>query len=210
MLIHDVEQRSDEWFELKRGIPSASCAGKIITPVRGDLSSQADKYISHLICEKLGLPGTRTFSSRSMENGIEREPMARNYFSFTRDVEVREIGFITDDRMLVGLSPDGIYTTDGNYRDNSRGLEIKCPDPYTHVTWLRAGKLPDEHKAQVHWSMAVTDMPWTFLSWYPGLEPLVIDLKPDSYTEKVQQAIITFTGRLAYEGLRFGIEAPNL
>jgi hypothetical protein len=73
------------------------------------------------------------------------------------------------------------------------GLEIKCPSPFTHAEYIEAGVLPDQYKAQVHGSMAVTGLDqWHFFSYFPGLQPLHLVVTRDDYTAKIEAAIDQF------------------
>jgi len=56
MIIHDLEQRTEEWYSVRRGLPTASEFGRIVTPVNGDYSASARKYALELIGEMAGDP----------------------------------------------------------------------------------------------------------------------------------------------------------
>ena len=62
MIIHNVEQRSEEWFSLRLGIPTASEFHNIVGNTTGELSRSKDKkglsevakkYAYRLVAEKL-------------------------------------------------------------------------------------------------------------------------------------------------------------
>ena len=54
--------------------------------------------------------------------------------------------------------------------------------------------------------MAVTGLAaWWFMSYYPGLDPLILQVERDEYTEKVAEAITLFSARLEAEAERFGL-----
>ena len=50
MIIHGCEQGTDEWFQARCGIPTASSFDKLITPT-GKPSTQADAYMHQLLAE---------------------------------------------------------------------------------------------------------------------------------------------------------------
>jgi len=52
MIVHDVDQNTDEWFQLRLGIPSASEFDKLITS-SGSRSKQLDAYANRLVAERL-------------------------------------------------------------------------------------------------------------------------------------------------------------
>ena len=140
---HDVEQRSDEWFELRKGRITASRAGKLFR------YSDKQALLVELVRQKAGLPPTFQ-GNDATRYGTEAEPLARASFEAAFDVEVTEVGFVSTGRL--GASPDGIF--DGHL------LEIKCP-------WSR--DIPDEplgeHLAQVNFQLGVCGLENAAL-WY--------------------------------------------
>lgn len=125
-----------------------------------------------------------------IQRGIALEPEAREWYLNETGNQVIEVGFITSSHGGFGCSPDGLiksYPTEFW----SKGLEIKCPMPETHLRWLLDGVLPDDHKLQCHAGMAVTDLKsWDFLSYCPGEAPLLVTVEWDDYTSKLQSGLI--------------------
>ena len=191
MIILDCEQGSPEWTEARRGIPTASEFGRIITPKTGKMAAAANKYMAELIASTV-IDGSADWSGGHWtERGIILEPEARDWYAFERDVDIQQIGLALRNDGKAGASPDGLVGDDG-------GLEIKCPKPSTHVEWLMAGTLPDEHKAQVHGNLLICEREWwDFVSYCPGLRPLVIRVTPDNFTEALSSALDEFIQRLA-------------
>ncbi len=188
MEILDLEQGSEEWFEARRGIPSASAFSRFITPARGDYSRQAKGYMATLIRETKEGTGERV-NSYWMERGIAMEPEARSWFEFEFECDVEQVGLI--------LSRDCAYSPDGLLGDNGL-IEIKCAKPETHIGWLLDDKLPDEHKPQVHGGLVIADRDWLkFVSYCPGYKPLVIEVFRDEYTGKVEKAVDRFVSEYA-------------
>src|SRR5690348_10361138 len=105
MIIHDVRQRSDEWFALRLGIPTASDAKRIVTP-NGKLSKQAEDYMDSLLAEwAFGQPledPETDYRSQWMERGAMLESQAADAYAFQKDAELETVGFITTDSGLVG------------------------------------------------------------------------------------------------------------
>ena len=198
----DIKQITPEWFALKSGIPSATGAKKILTAT-GNLSTQAGGYIDQLLAERAGFGEEMFEPTEHMLTGIEREPEARDLFTFETGLEVHGVAWVTNDAGTAGCSPDGLIDNKGV----KSGWEVKCPMAKTQFGYLRKGVLPSTYKQQIHWSMAVTGLTrWYFMSYFPGLDPLIIQIKADSYTDKVTVAMNEFTERLAIESERFGLE----
>ena len=191
MIIVDCEQGTPEWFEARCGIPTASCFNKIITST-GAKSKQSGKYLNQLAGESI-VGVQESYTSPAMETGKEREAAARSLFEMLRDVDVQEVGLCyKDDKKTVSCSPDGLIGDDS-------GLEVKCPNLATHVGYLIANKVPTEYVAQVQGSMYVTGRKsWVFMSYFPGMEPLIIDVKrDDDFIEKLDDLITSFNKKLA-------------
>ena len=203
MKIHTCAQMSPEWFALKSGIPSASSADKILTPT-GKLSAQAEGYLNRLLAERAGFGDEPMEPTDWMLRGIELEPEARALFEFETSLPVKQVGWITNDEGTAGCSPDGLIISPMS--SMSAGVEIKCPKASTHYGYLRAGVLPTFYAPQVHSSMAITGLStWHFMSYFPGLDPLLVEVSRDEYTDKISTAITEFTTKLAEQSERFGL-----
>lgn len=201
MRIVDCEQGSPEWFAARRGIPTASEFGSIIMPVRHRLATAHDAYINRLIDEIVRPDAERGFAgNRHTLRGKLLEDDAREFYAFERDTLPRRVGFILTDDGRAGASPDSLVDPDG-------GLEIKCPDGPTHVAWLRAGRLPGEHKPQVHGCLVVSGRAWwDFLSYCPGYPALLLRIERDEFTAKLAAVLAQFLTK--YEAERERIVAP--
>ena len=77
---------------------------------------------------------------------------------------------------------------------DAKGLEIKCPEPHTHIKYLREGILPKDYIQQVQGSMLVTGLKqWDFLSYHPTIKPFLITVDADlEYQEKMNAYIADF------------------
>ncbi len=195
------EQRSPEWYAARRGVPTASEFGNIITPKKGDYAAAADTYINQLIDEVMRPDAGQAFTgNRHTERGELLEDDARELYAFERELVPQQVGFILNDAGTLGCSPDSLIGADG-------GLEIKCPDGPTHVKWVRAGGIPDEHKPQVHGSLIIGRAWWDFLSYCPGYEPLLVRVTPDGFTEKLQAHLDRFVSEYHAARAKFLPEA---
>lgn len=203
MIIHtNIKQRSDEWFALRSGIPTASDANKILTPT-GKLSAQSKGFINELIAESLGYGDPPMEPTEHMIRGTELEPEARALYEFESGKTVQQVGFITNDEKTAGCSPDGVLDLD----TLPIGWECKCPKASTHIGYLLGGELPAYYKPQVHFSMAVSGIRrWIFMSYFPGLDPLIVPVEWDSYTDAVVAAIDGFVADLAKARAELGLD----
>lgn len=172
MIILDCEQGSEEWFEARCGIPTASCFDKILTST-GKKSTQAKSYRYKLVAEYFTKEKVSAEQNEWMQRGVEMEAEARQYYEFMTSNKVQEVGLIyKNEDKLVSCSPDGLR--------EDRGLEIKCPAPHTHVEYLLNDKLPTKYIMQVQGSMWVSGLDkWDFLSYHPAMPHLLITVEKD-------------------------------
>lgn len=192
MIVHPhVLQGSDEWHAMRRGRPTASRFKDIITAAKGDLSKSARGYIAELIGETFCPDWVDFAGNKFTDRGNELEPEARKAFEEYIQEGVHQVGFVTRQDGVVGCSPDGLLTARSG--DYAAGVEIKCPSPKVHVGWMMDGVLPDDHKQQVHGSMAVTGLnSWHFFSFFPGLQPFHVITYRDEYTAKLSASLDQF------------------
>ena len=202
----DIEQGSMEWHMLRRGIPTASGFDRICTGAKGEASKQADEYSYELIGDLYSdiLPeAAEHFTNRAIRHGLNCEAEARRWYAFERNLDVEEVGFCVSDCGRWGCSPDGLV---GEYG----GLELKCPQAKTQVAYLLKLGLPNEYKPQVHGSLIVTGRKWwDFMSYSPGLPPLLVRVTPDEYTEKLRKHLEAFSARLESLRLAFAAKYPE-
>lgn len=107
-----TEQRTDEWFEVKRGRISASDA-KLCLAGKGTKGRRL--YVEKLADDLEGLPD---FDDHDLKpwfvNGVYYESWARGWYSFKYDIDIEQTGFVVHDEYeWLGCSPDGLVGDDG-------------------------------------------------------------------------------------------------
>lgn len=151
IIVHLMEQGTEEWFAIKAGKVSAS---HITDVLAGGKGITRDKYMAKLIVERLTGVTAASFSSAAMEHGIETEPEARENYEFRNDVEVKQVGFVEHAVLdQTGCSPDGFVDTDGQ-------VEIKCPESHTHLATLLSGVVEPKYIKQINFQLACTGRKW--------------------------------------------------
>lgn len=201
MKILTMPQGQQEWWDARKGIPTASAFDKFTTPTgalssakSGDgLSQGATTYASTLIAESLGWVKDDFKGSPDIERGHQLESMARNYLAFEIGEEIPEVGFCLSDCGRYGGSPDGLI-------DGRIPIELKCPDLHTQVRYhLDGGGLPAAYKAQVHGQMIVTGAPYAWFCAYVAdarVPNILLKVERDEYTEKLKRSVEQFCDRL--------------
>ena len=163
-----IEQRSDAWYEARRGVPTASGFSKIMTSKLRP-SKSATVYMNELMLEKLGRPVTKFYENAAMANGVASEPFGVAAFELVTGIETEEAGFMLSECGRFGASPDRIWG-DGV-------LELKCPLEKTHMEYLKRGVVPAKYMLQLRGQMLVAKKKhgW-FCSYHPNAQPLVVKL----------------------------------
>lgn len=180
-----VEQRSDEWHALRRGILTASTIGRLITPktlqVAANLESRA--LAAQLAAERLAGFTDDNYVSNAMWRGIEDEPRAVEQYS--KDYQpVTTVGFMIHEYQTfnIGYSPDGLVGDDGL-------IEIKSRSPKEQVLVVLSDQVPLEHMAQLQCGLLVSGRAWIdYVSYCGGLPMWVKRVEPD---QAWQTAILT-------------------
>lgn len=186
MKIHDVQQRTPEWFAVRRGIITASEVGKFL--INKDAKSL--KARQSLIDKKLGEMADGEDTEPSYENywmrrGSELEPVSVEAYELATEDLVYHVGFCQHDTLPIGCSPDGLVV------GKERGIEGKAVKGSTQIERLREDALPEEYLCQVHHSMIVTGFEeWDFWSFHPGLPNLLKRVRRNSFTDDLQAGLI--------------------
>ena len=158
MKIHNFEQRTDEWYAIRKGKMTASNAETIIANGKG-----LETYIYNLMAEYYSSAEKENYINADMQRGIDLEPEARLEFEFYTDLDVQEVGFIEYNE-FIGVSPDGLIGDDGL-------IEIKCPNDSIYFKLLLSNNIKPEYIAQMQMQMYVTDRQYCyFVSYNPNFE----------------------------------------
>ncbi len=147
--IHNCEQGSDEWLQIRLGKITASHFSDVLA--QGTGKTRKD-YMIKLATEQLTKLPNETYSNAYMQWGTETEPEARVYYEYLYDVAVDQVGFVELNEW-VGCSPDGLVGEDGL-------IEIKCPKSTTHVSTILDDKMQTCYKSQVQGQLWVTGRKW--------------------------------------------------
>lgn len=198
MKIIECEQYDEVWWKERRGLPTASKFGTLITP-GGKPSTQSKRYLCELIAELHVHEEEETFEPNEwMIRGLELEAEARKWLAFDRGHEIDQVGLIKNDAETFGASPDGLI--------GSVPLEIKCPKGSTHIAYMLDKKLPDTYKPQVHGQMLATGSKKAlFMSYHPSFAPVLIEVKRDEYTKQLMIALKKFVKDLSKARQRLGL-----
>jgi len=174
----DIEQGSDDWHALRRGVITASAIAKLLTatgkPANNDTSRA---QLLQLLAERITGETEPGYCNDDMARGHLLEPFARDLY-VKHFQPVQECGFVSAEfnGVLIGYSPDGLIDEDGL-------IEIKAPRAKTHLKSLISNEAPAEYLPQVQAGLAVTGRTWCdFISYSPGLPLFVKRCERDEAT----------------------------
>jgi len=177
MIIHDVEQGTEAWHNLRAGIPTASEFSKLVTST-GKVSKSMSEYAMVLAAEKFAGKMVDGFTGNMYtERGKELEDEARADYEMTMQQPVVEVGIVTNDLIQYAASPDGMVGENGM-------VEFKCKIAKEHIKTIlyfeKHGKAPTDYIAQTQGQMFVCERDWVDLMFYhPELPNLIIRQTPN-------------------------------
>lgn len=161
--VHNVVQRSPEWFALRLGRVTGSCAPSMLTdPQKGKTGESAARRNLRvaLALERLtGEPDDETFTSRDIKRGEDMEAKARRAYEAATGRILRTVGFLSHNELMAGCSPDALYLDEGV-------INFKCPRPGNHLEYLRSEKMPLEYSRSLTHELFITKVKWAEMVSY--------------------------------------------
>ncbi len=162
MIIHTMPQRTPSWFKVRCGHITGTSFQTMANGRKDTIETLCYKKAAEIVtgvCEDSG------FTTEAMQHGIETEDLAISAYESTTFTHVERVGFVEMDE-YIGCSPDGLI-------DNYGMIEVKCPQPHTHLKYLL---LPltawSNYLWQVQGAIWVTGKTWIdFVSYCPTFPP---------------------------------------
>ena len=180
-----VAQRSEEWFAQRLGKFTGSQFASLMA---GESTESYQGYLREKAWERLTGRAVQGYTNDAMQHGIDTEPQARAYYEFVNYTDVQESGFVIHQEYdFLGVSPDGFVGTDGL-------IEIKCPQPKTHIEYLATKKMPSKYRWQIQGQLLVTGRSWCdFVSFHPDCEHQLIcriQANKDDHEKLIERALV--------------------
>ena len=154
-----LEQRSNEWFDIRLGRFTASEIHKLMG-VKG-LGETGKTYAIEKAIEVISGKNEGEIISQDLKRGIELESLAFNKFKeikFYEFLNVENTSFFEYGKHS-GASPDGLVS------DNS-SLEIKCPRYLKFFKIVADGKIDDNYIWQMQHQMLCAEKEQTYFFNY--------------------------------------------
>ena len=182
MRFYDVEQNSDEWFDLRLGKATASNFACFMANDGKAFGEPAKRYALQLALEIMtGRKASYGFENEHTKRGHEQEPIARQLYEDMTFSEVTNGGFFCHE--TYGDSPDGLVGSDG-------GIEIKCVVADTHKANLKRRSFDPAYRWQLIGHLDCTGREWfdfvSYCSDFPeGKQLFVHRLYRQDYQEEL-------------------------
>lgn len=159
----EAAQGTPNWHAARRGHLTGSRMADVLAVLKNGKPAQArTDYLMEVVNERLtGIAETR-FVTSAMQDGIEREPLARAEYEIVTGRDVRDAGFILHPTIEhFGATPDGLVGANGL-------LEIKCVTRKTYLRWLTEGIVPPEYVPQMIAECVCAQREWVdFVAFHP-------------------------------------------
>lgn len=190
MKIHNVEQGTDEWFDLRNKYPLTASEAQAI----GNAGKGLETLVWNKLAERHSTAEKVRYSNVDTDRGNELEPQARSIYELETGNKVTEVGFVTNSKIskVGGASPDGLVGEDGL-------LEIKCLDDVSHFKLIVNGEkeINSKYLWQVQMQMLFTDRKWAIIFYYnPNFTKSTIQFKIGRDEEKIEKLRIGLSAGL--------------
>lgn len=136
----------------------------MLAKTKSGYSTSRKNLLVQLVAERLtGQPQEDGYQSPAMLRGIELEPKAFAAYEATTGQMAEKVGFLAHLDLPIGASPDGIIG------DFDGLLELKVPNPATHLGYLKARTLPADYQPQIAHQLLVSGAAYCdFMSYGPN------------------------------------------
>ncbi|MCY1276900.1 YqaJ-like viral recombinase domain protein [compost metagenome] len=190
-IIHDIEQGSQAWLDIRLGIVTCSELDLLLVNGKGQagFGVGAFTYMDRLIGERItGAEAEPWRGNASSARGHILEPAVRELYCLRQDIEpinIEQVGIILNHG--IGYSPDGMVGEDGL-------IEVKTKIPEKLVSVILDTKVPGEHVAQCQGGLWVSEREWIdFLGYWPGMPLcLVRAYRDEAMIRKIAERVRTF------------------
>ena len=189
--MNDAEKAA--WLSQRCGKLTASrMADAMDLTAKGADSAKRKALKVELLAERMTGDTVPHFVNSFMAWGLEQEPHAKAAFELASGQMIVPCGFFDHPSICdFGATPDGLIP-DGV-------IEFKCPQTTTHITWMLAGGVPEQHRPQILAQLACTGRSRAvFVSYDPRIRDerkrlYVAEWTPErAEIEAVEQAAIKF------------------
>ena len=179
----EIEQGTEEWHDLRRGVLTSSHVKLILTPtLKVADNDKVRQHVWELLAQRVTGYTEPSYIGDHMLRGQIDEITARDLY-VKHYASVQQIGFVTNDEwgFLIGCSPDGLVGDDGMIECKSRLQKFQAET-------IATLKVDADYLLQIQTGLLVTQRKWCdFISYCGGMPMVTIRVMPDKI---VQDAIV--------------------
>lgn len=180
MQIHNIEQGSPEWFELRLKYPLTASKAQAI----GNNGKGLETLCWEQMAQKYSSQDKERYTNKDLERGVELEPQALSLYELETGNTTEKVGFITNEKIskVGGASPDSLVNDDGL-------VEVKCFDDTKHfkasIDFKKTGKfdIESQYMWQMQMQMLFSERKWCdFVAYNPNYKTslLIQRVLPDA------------------------------
>jgi len=146
--MNDAEKAA--WLSQRCGKLTASRMADAMDLTAKGLDSAKRKALKvELLAERLTGDTVPHFVNSFMQWGLEQEPAAKAAYELASGQMILPCGFYDHPQISeFGATPDGLIP--------GGVIEFKCPQTTTHIGWILAGGVPEQHRPQILAQLACT------------------------------------------------------
>lgn len=186
MIIHNFDQRTDEWYRIRLG----RLTGSDFHTFLGNSETKKNKLLQKAAEKITGESDEEHFVTEDIQRGIDLEDEAILMYEMQTGNVVDKVGFIERDEFS-GCSPDGLVGTDGI-------IEVKCPKQSVFLKQVVEDKIKPEYYTQIQYNLFISGRKWCDYIAYNPKFPLFIkrfDIDKETF-EKIEKALNECTGKI--------------
>lgn len=190
---HDLQQGSQEWFDVRTGIITASQVKLILSKKLAKVNNEKSRAHVHEIAAQRAMENIEeTFDTWAMQRGKIEEIYAKDLYS-KNYAQVKDCGFITNDKLgfLMGCSPDALVI------GKKEGLEVKSRNQKLQMKVISEDEVPEDDMLQVQSSLYVSEFDvWNYISYSNGMPMYVKRVLPDPiYFKAIEETALDFEAK---------------
>ncbi len=176
---HDIEQNTDEWFDMRAGKATGSAIAKVMANYGKAFGEPAKKLAIDIAVGRItGRSIGGGYTNAHMQRGHDQEPIARALYEDLYFCDVTNGGFYDNEK--TGCSPDGRVGDDGL-------IEIKSVIPSQHYKCILKDEFDPAYKWQWCFNLHESGRDWIDCISYCADFPIDQQL----YVKRVYQQDIT-------------------
>jgi putative phage-type endonuclease len=163
--VNDVQKAA--WLSARCGKLTASRMADALDVLKNGKPSAARVKLMHeILAERMTGDSVPHYVNDFMRWGLEQEPAAKDAYEVATGALLTPCGFIDHPEIdNFGATPDSLL-------DDDALIEFKCPQTTTHIAWMLAGVVPEQHRPQILAQLACTGRTRAvFASFDPRVPP---------------------------------------